>query len=84
MSAIAFAFEIGGRSIDPTAITDPTDERLIQEIVESIVDRVGDVVCREHGQGPRFLCRGEHVGALTLEVEGCCDALLARVRERMA
>ena len=84
MTDIGFAFEIGGRTIDPSNVEDPAEAEIIQNIVESIVSQAGDLVCPEHKEAPRFLCAGDSIESLTLEVEGCCDAMIDRVKAQMA
>jgi hypothetical protein len=84
MSDIGFAFEIDGRTIDPSNIEDPVEAEIINNIVESIVSQVGDLVCPEHKEAARFMCTGDSLDSLTLEVEGCCDAMIDKVKAQMA
>ncbi|MCF6283297.1 MAG: hypothetical protein L3J28_14030 [Candidatus Polarisedimenticolaceae bacterium] len=84
MSDIGFAFEIGGRTIDPSNVEDPVEAEVIANIVESIVSQAGDLVCPEHNEAPRFLCAGESIDSLTLEVEGCCDAMVDKVKAQIS
>jgi hypothetical protein len=81
---LAFAFYIGGEMIDPAGIEDPEQSAAIQNIVESIAQRVGELECAEHGEGPRFVCSGENFSDLTLEVEGCCQALIEQVKVKLS
>lgn len=84
MKELAFAFYIGGELIDPAAIEDPEQYAIIQNIVESIAQRVGELECAEHGEGPRFVCSGESYSDLSLEVEGCCEALVEQVKVKLS
>ncbi len=81
---IPFAFEIGGKQINPSEIKDPHEVAVLQNVVNSIVDRIEDMQCPVHKQPPRFVCRGDSVDDLSLEVLGCCDALVDMVKERLA
>ena len=58
MSSIAFAFEIAGKTVDPDKIENPDEAKIIKSIMESVADRVEDLRCQEHNEGPRFICTG--------------------------
>lgn len=84
MKELAFAFYIDGEMIDPASIEDPEKSAVIQNIVENIAQRVGELECAEHGEAPRFVCAGETYNDLTLEVQGCCEALIEQVKVKLA
>ena len=77
---VAFAFEVNGEPIDPTKIKDTKIAKQLESIVESVVDKVGDLQCPEHSEAPRFICSGPDFDDLTLEVQGCCDKLVDIVK----
>lgn len=79
MSGIAFAFEIGGKAVDPDKIENPEEAKIVKNIMESVSEQVGDLYCKEHEAGPRFVCTGESYEDLTLEVMGCCETLVEQV-----
>lgn len=81
---IPFAFEIGGKAINPSEVTDPHDAAVLQEVVDAVVNRVEEMRCPLHKEPPRFICRGDTVDNLSLEVLGCCDALVDMVKARLA
>lgn len=81
--SVAFAFHIGGRDVDPAQVDDPREAEFLQGIVESVVDRLELLECREHKEPPRLLCSGETIDDLSLEVFGCCEALVDEVKERL-
>ncbi len=83
MLEIPFAFEIGGKSVNPTELPDPREAKLLQDIVDSIIDRVEDMRCPVHKEHPRFFCHGNTVDEFSLEVLGCCDGLVDMVRNRL-
>lgn len=84
MSGIAFAFEIGGKPVDPDKIENPEEAKIIKSIMESVSDRVEDMHCEEHDAGPRFVCTGSSYEDLSLEVMGCCDEFVEQVTKRMS
>lgn len=83
MLEIPFAFEIGGKAINPTELDDPQQSAQLQQVVDSIIDRVEDMKCPVHNEHPRFLCHGDSIDDLSLEVMGCCDGLVDMVRARL-
>ena len=83
MADISFAFQIAGTMIDPADIEDKELAADINDIVGSILDLVGDLVCSEHSEAPRFLCTGENFDEISVETHGCCDMLIKEVKKRM-
>lgn len=83
MLEIPFAFEIAGKAVNPTELDDPREKELLQGIVDSIIDRVEDMKCPVHHEHPRFLCHGDTIDDLSLEVIGCCDKLVDMVKARI-
>ncbi len=83
MAEISFAFHIGGQYINPADIEDEELAADIEDVVGSIVDQIGDLVCPEHHEAPRFLCIGENFDEISVETHGCCDKLIKEVKERM-
>ena len=77
---VAFAFEVNGEAIDPTKIKDAKIAKQLDAIVESVVDKVGDLRCPEHSEVPKFICSGPSFDDLNLEVQGCCDKLVDIVK----
>lgn len=73
---MAFAFEVNGEAIDPAKVKDAKIAKQLESIVESVVDKVGDLRCPEHDKAPKFICSGPSFDDLNLEVEGCCDKLV--------
>ncbi len=82
MLEIPFAFEIGGKPLNPAEL-EPEQADQLQQVVDSIIDRVEDMRCPVHNEHPRFLCHGDSIDDLSLEVLGCCDGLVDMVRARL-
>lgn len=83
MTDISFAFKIAGEIINPADIEDEELLSDINDVVGSIVERVGDIVCPEHNEAPRFLCTGENFDEIDVETHGCCEILINEVKKRM-
>lgn len=83
MHEIPFAFEIGGKSVHPADLENEQEKQQLQEIVNSIIDRVEDMRCEEHNDVPHFLLYGETIDDLSLEVHGCCDKLVEQASARL-
>ena len=83
MSDIAFAFQIGGKSISQAEIEEGYMKEDIDYVVGAIWDQVGDLACSEHKEAPRFLCTGEDFNSVNVETFGCCDNLIKEVKKRM-
>jgi len=76
MVDIPFAFLIGGKQLDPLNPDNPEEAAMMQQIVASISDRVDGLICHEHKEPPRFLCSGDNINELHLQVHGCCEKLV--------
>lgn len=76
MMDIPFAFLINGKQLNPHNPESPEQATKMQQIVASISDRVDGLVCEEHKEPPRFLCTGENIDDLSLQVHGCCEKLV--------
>jgi len=76
MADIPFAFLIGGEQLDPTRTRNPEQAEQVEQIVAAITDRVEGLLCPEHNEPPRFLCSGERLAELSLQIHGCCDELV--------
>lgn len=83
MTDISFAFEIAGEMINPADIEDNDLLTDINDVVESIVNPIGDLICPEHNEAPRFLCTGENFDKISVETHGCCDMLIKEVKKRL-
>lgn len=83
MKDISFAFKIAGQIIDPADIEDKELLSDINDVVASIVDPIGDLVCPDHNEAPRFLCTGESFDEISVETHGCCDLLIREVKKRL-
>ena len=83
MKDISFAFKIAGEMINPADMKDSELLSDINEVVASIVEPIGDVVCPDHGEAPRFLCTGESFDEISVETHGCCDKLIREVKKRL-
>lgn len=76
MVDIPFAFVIAGRQLDPTNPESHEQAQRMQQIVAAVSDQVDGLVCPEHKQPPHFLCSGESLEELGLEIHGCCEKLV--------
>ncbi len=76
MVDIPFAFVIDGKQLDPINPDNTEQAAMMQQIVASISDRVDGLVCPEHKEPPRFLCSGEKIDDLSLQIHGCCEKLV--------
>ncbi len=83
MTSIPFAFQINGKNIDPTSLDDKRASETLNQIVESVIDRTGELICQTHGEPPRFVFVGPDIDNLTMEVSGCCEELINEVKLRL-
>lgn len=84
MAAIHFAFIIDGIELDPSSAESPEQVDRMERIMESISARMEGAICPEHHEAPRFLCTGDSLDDLSVQVHGCCEQLVELTTQRMS
>ncbi|MFQ5469994.1 MAG: hypothetical protein ACE5EH_06745 [Gammaproteobacteria bacterium] len=80
---IDISFEINGRKVSPRNVGDALESAMLQSVQDSISKAVGSARCPEHGQKPKIKAKGRSLDSVTLEVTGCCDALIEQVNKKL-
>jgi len=83
MAEIPFAFIIAGEEFDPATIDDPEQAERLEQIVDAISARVEGLSCPKHGETPRFVCSGDTLEEINLQVQGCCEELIELATQRL-
>jgi len=80
---IDISFELNGRKVTPNNIGNALESAMLNSIKDSVGKSVGSMRCSEHGERPKIKAKGRNIDSLTLEVTGCCDALIEQVKKRI-
>lgn len=80
---IDISFEINGKKVNPNNMADALEGAVLDSVVESIKGSVGSIKCAEHGQSPKVIVKGRNLDNLSMEVSGCCDALIEKVSAKL-
>jgi hypothetical protein len=83
MAAIHFAFVINGKELDPANPENPEQQDTMERVMESISARMEGLTCPEHNETPRFLCSGDSMDDLSIQIHGCCNELIEQATKRM-
>ena len=83
MAGTHFAFVINGVEVDPANPESPEQQDMMERVMESISKRMEGVTCPEHNETPRFLCTGDRIDDLSIQIHGCCEQLVEQASERM-
>jgi hypothetical protein len=75
-------FEINGRPISPSNISDMLEQAMLEQIEEYLREKIGTIRDPETGEFPTVVVSGESLDRLTMHAEGS-PALLALVEERL-
>jgi hypothetical protein len=78
------SFEINGRAVDPDGLEHALGKSVLTTIRRSIHRRVGALRCPTHGSAAKLLISGNSLGNLTWEARGCCPALVALIKKKLA
>ena len=77
------SFELNGRKVSPNNIGNALEAAMLNSVKDSIGKSVGSIRCSEHGQRPKITAKGRSIDSLSLEVTGCCDALIEQVKKKI-
>lgn len=83
MATIHFAFVINGVEINPENAENPEQQDMMERVMEAIAAQMEGVSCPEHKEAPRFLCSGETIDDISVQVHGCCEKLIEEATQRM-
>ena len=78
---VDISFQINGRKVNPNNIGDALESAVISSITDSIKKSVNSIYCSEHNQRGKILVKGKSLGNLSMEVTGCCDDFIGKVRK---
>lgn len=77
-------FEIGGKTIVPSQITNTLERKVYDSIVQSFNQRFGVLKCPTHREEPVFLVQGPSIDRVSFEVSACCSQMLDLVNKKAA
>lgn len=80
---LKITYEINGRKTTLGSLKNALEAAVLSGIEQSIKRSVGSVRCREHGQSPTILVKGRSLDNLSINVSGCCDALIEEVKKKL-
>lgn len=80
---IDISFKINGRKVNPRNMKDALESAVLGEVQDSIKKSVGSIRCKEHGSAPKITVNGRNLDNLSIEVNGCCDALIEQVTAKL-
>ncbi len=80
---IDISFEVNGRKVSPNNMGNAIEAAMLSSIKDSVSQSVGSIRCAEHGQKPKIKAKGRSIDSLSLEVTGCCDALIEQVKKKI-
>ena len=78
---IDMSFEINGRKVSANNIGNALESAMLDSIKKSLSQTIGSIRCTEHGKKPTIKAKGCSIDSLSLEISGCCDALVERVKK---
>lgn len=77
-------FQIGGKAIVPSQITNALERKVYESIVNSLNQRFGTLKCPTHREEPVFLVAGPSIDKAGFEVSACCQQMLDLVNKKAA
>lgn len=81
---IDISFELNGRKVSPNNLGNALEAAMLNSVKDSISKSVGSIRCSEHGERPKIKAKGRNIDSLSLEVTGCCDALIDQVKKKLS
>lgn len=80
---IEIRFEIGGKEVQPRMLAEALEAAVLSSVKGYITQRLSLATCPTHGAAPSVLCRGTSLKDLSLEISGCCDALIEEAKRAL-
>ncbi len=80
---LKITYEINGRKTTPGSLKNALEAAVLSTIEKNIKGSIGSIKCREHGQSPTILVKGRSLDNLSINVSGCCDALIEEVKKKL-
>jgi len=77
------SFEIGGRKVNPRNMKDALEKAVLSGVADNIKKKVKSVRCSEHHKGAQVKVKGRSLDKLSMEVSGCCDELIEKVKKKL-
>ncbi len=77
------SFEVGGRKVNPKSMKDALAKAVLESATESIKKKVKSIRCHEHHSGAKIKVKGKSLDKLSMEVSGCCDVLIEKVKKKL-
>lgn len=74
------SIEINGRKVNPRNMTNVLEKAIITDLTESLKKSTRGIRCDSHGESPKLKVKGKNLDNLSVEVNGCCDTLIERVK----
>jgi hypothetical protein len=66
------------------AATERSSRQQLDDFREHTAQKIRDLRCPIHGQPPRLRFQGSTLREITIQMSGCCDALLHLANQRIA
>jgi hypothetical protein len=64
--------------------TERSSREQLEDFRERTSQKIRDLRCPVHGQPPRLRFQGATLREITIQMSGCCDALLSLANQRIA
>lgn len=74
------SIEINGRKVNSSNMKNALEKALISDLTDSLKKSTWGIRCASHGEIPKLKVKGNNLDNLSIEVNGCCDALIERVK----
>ncbi len=80
---VNITYEIGGRKVSLDGFVKGIEKAVLENATDQIVKALSSVRCKEHGQQPEVIVKGETINNLSFEVKGCCQKLIDQALEKL-
>jgi len=80
---IDISFEINGRKVNPSQLTDVLECAVVQGVRDKLTQAVSDARDPKTGERPKLKVKGRSLDNLSIEVEGSPE-LIAEVKRRLS
>ncbi|MDD4976701.1 MAG: hypothetical protein PHY93_20265 [Bacteriovorax sp.] len=81
---IDISYEIGGKKINPNNLKDALERAVVAAVTDGIKKKIKSTRCLDHNGSARIKVKGRSLSDLSMEVSGCCNSFIEKVKKELS
>lgn len=80
---ITIKYQIDEEKVDSNNFTDKQVKDFFSKIKTTIMDKLPEMKCKNHGKEPKIIIEGKDLNNLSYEITGCCENVKKEILEKL-